>query len=253
MSRIKFLNIEIDNLTMNEALFFIVNAAKAKKNMFVITPNVHHVMMLQKDDEFQAIYSKADLVLPDGVPLILASYCLKTPLKEKVSGSDLFPAVCGLAVRENISLFFLGGRSGAAERSAQVLRGRYPGLRIVGVYSPPFGFENEREQNLRIIEMIRQANPDILFVGLGAPKQEKWIYKHRDEYRVPVSIGIGVSFEFISGMVKRAPVWMQKVGLEWLWRLIIEPKRLWKRYLIDDMQFLGLILKQVFSKEKKTV
>ena len=127
---------------------------------------------------------------------------------------------------------------------------KYINLQIVGCYSPSFGFEDNGAENEKIVKMIRETKPDILFVGLGAPKQEKWIYRHRNQYEVPVAVGIGVSFEFVSGMVKRAPQWMQQTGLEWLWRLLMEPKRLWKRYIIDDMAFFGLILKQRIFKKR---
>jgi N-acetylglucosaminyldiphosphoundecaprenol N-acetyl-beta-D-mannosaminyltransferase len=201
-------------------------------------------MKLQNDAEFRQIYDNASLVLADGMPLIWASKFLGTSLKEKISGSDLFPKLCKVAAEKGYRLFFMGGRPGAALKAAEVLRDRYPDIQIVGTYSPPFGFENDREENDKIVRAIKNAKPDILFVGLGAPKQEKWIYKYRNDYQVPMSIGVGVSFEFVSGMVKRAPLWMQRVGLEWFWRLMMEPKRLWKRYLVDDPVFFWLVLKQ---------
>jgi N-acetylglucosaminyldiphosphoundecaprenol N-acetyl-beta-D-mannosaminyltransferase len=136
----------------------------------------------------------------------------------------------------------------AADLAAKALKDKYTDINIVGLYCPPFGFEKDTNENARIIEMIRKADPDILFVGLGAPKQEKWIYAHRHDFKVPVSIGIGAGFEFVSGMVKRAPKWMQGIGMEWLWRLAQEPGRLWKRYLVDDMSFFWLVLKQRFKK-----
>jgi len=144
----------------------------------------------------------------------------------------------------NIGCFFLGGRPGAAVKSAEVLRNKYSNIQIVGEYSPPFGFENDKFENEKIVRTIKEVHPDIVFVGLGAPKQEKWIFSHYKELNVPVCIGVGVTFEYISGMVKRAPIWMQKTGLEWLWRLLSEPKRLWKRYLVDAMVFFWMVLKQ---------
>ena len=140
----------------------------------------------------------------------------------------------------------MGGRIGAAERCAENLAKKDKSIRITGTYAPFFGFEHDHRENEKIIQLIKAANPDILFVGLGSPKQERWIYHHKDELHVPVSIGIGVTFEFMAGTVKRAPEWMQSSGLEWFWRLMMEPKKLWKRYLIDDLPFLGLVLKQKF-------
>jgi N-acetylglucosaminyldiphosphoundecaprenol N-acetyl-beta-D-mannosaminyltransferase len=248
-NQVKILNIVIDNLNSGAVLEIIDNLIKRRRNGFLVTANTDHMMKLQKDADFKDAYNNASLVLADGMPLIWASKFLGTPLKEKISGSDLFPLLCETASRKGYSLFFLGGREGAAEKTADVFRNKFPNIRIVGVYSPPFGFENNLNENYKITQMIKVAKPDILFVGLGAPKQEKWIFKHKNLYEVPVSIGIGASFEFVSGFVRRAPVWMQKCGLEWSWRILMEPKRLWRRYLIDDMQFFWLILKQKLKRD----
>lgn len=236
--------IPISNIDYKEVIEEVERSISLSKPVYFVTPNIDHIVKLQKDDEFRKIYIDAVLVLADGMPLIWAAKFLGTPIKEKISGSDLFPKLCEVAVEKGYRLFFIGGRPGAALKAAEVLRDRYPDIQIVGTYSPPFRFENDREENDKIVRMIKNAKPDILFVALGTPKQEKWIYKYRNEYQVPLSIGIGASFEFLSGMVKRAPFWMQRVGLEWFWRLMMEPKRLWKRYLIDDPVFFWLVLKQ---------
>ncbi|MCA9400625.1 MAG: WecB/TagA/CpsF family glycosyltransferase [Candidatus Omnitrophica bacterium] len=234
----------IDNITMGDALNRISDFIKNKTKAVVVTPNVDHMMKLQIDSEFRNVYTKADLILADGMPLLWASRFLKRPLKEKISGSDLFPELCRMAADGSMSMFFLGGRPQAADRAKEILEKKYPGIRIAGTYCPPFGFENDPVENQKIIQHINQCRPDILFVGLGAPKQEKWICRHQSQYDAYVSIGIGVTFEFTAGMVRRAPVWMQRVGMEWFWRLMMEPRRLWKRYLVDDMRFFGLILKE---------
>jgi len=241
---------DVDNVSMQEVIKTIENLIEKKEQIYVVTPNVDHIVKLQSDVDLRKVYEDARLILADGMPLMWAAKLLGSPLKEKISGSDLFPKLCEVAAEKGYKLFFLGGRPGAALKASEVLKSKYPHIQIVGVYSPPFGFENDKEENDKIIKMIKDAEPDILFVGLGAPKQEKWIYRHKDECQVPVSIGIGVSFEFVSGMVKRAPIWMQKAGLEWFWRLMMEPKRLWKRYLIDDMKFFWLVFKQKLSQNK---
>ena len=243
-NKVRILSVQVDNFNTNEAIKRIEVLIKEGKPQFVVTPNVDHIVKLQNDTEFRQIYENASLVLADGMPLIWASKFLGTSLKEKISGSDLFPKLCKVAAEKGYKLFFLGGRQGAAAKAADVLKAKYPAIQIVGVYCPPFEFENDEVENKKIVEMIKTAKPDILFVGVGSPKQEKWIYKHKDEYQVPVSIGIGATFDFVSGMLKRAPVWMQKSGLEWFWRLMMEPKRLCKRYLLDDMKFFWLVLKQ---------
>ncbi len=247
MDKVNICGAIIDNLSFREAIYSINRFVKNRSNVYVVTPNIDHIVRLRKDIVFKNIYGNAALVLPDGMPVIWAAQFLGAPLKEKVSGADIFPELCSLAARSKYSVFLLGGRKTAVEKTALKLTNKYPDLKIAGTYCPSFGFERDVEETKKIVEIIKSAKPDILFVGVGSPKQEKWIYDHKDEYIVPVSIGVGAAFDFISGIVKRAPVWMQKTGLEWLWRLIMEPKRLWKRYLVDDVQFFALLLKQKFN------
>jgi N-acetylglucosaminyldiphosphoundecaprenol N-acetyl-beta-D-mannosaminyltransferase len=237
-------SIKIDNISFANAIFETEKLIRQRKNAFVVTPNVDHIVNLQKDAEFKMLYSEADLVLPDGMPLLWASQFLGTPLKERIAGADFFPELCATAAEKGYRLFFLGGRNGAAAAARCALEQRYEALQIVGTYCPKFGFEFDQAENEKIVKIIQKVRPDVLFVGLGSPKQEKWIYRWKDQYQVPVSIGIGVSFEFIAGMVRRAPVWMRTSGLEWFWRLMMEPKKLWKRYLINDMRFFSIVLKQ---------
>lgn len=240
--------VSINNLCIEEVLSEVARRISARIPSYIVTPNVDHLVKLQTCKAFQKAYKGAALVLADGMPLLWAAKFLCTPLKEKISGSDLFPRLCKLAVDQKYKLFFLGGRVGAAKRAADILQSTYPEILIVGTYCPSLGFENNEFEDKKIIQLIKNSKPDILFVGLGAPKQEKWLYGHYKELEVPISVGIGVTFEFISGMVKRAPLWMQKYGLEWFWRLIMEPKRLWKRYLIDDPVFFWILLRQKFSR-----
>lgn len=247
ISKVKMFSMQIDNVSLSEACEKIINLSKEKgSNSYVVTPNVDHVMKVQTDLEFKEIYNQASLVLADGQPLVWASRFLKKPLKEKVSGSDLFPLVCSLAAKENLNVYFLGGQDGVAAEAARRLQLKCPGLIVSGVYSPPFGFEKEQKESEKIISQINEAKPDILFVGLGAPKQEKWISRNLQKVQVPVSIGIGASFDFEAGTIQRAPIWMQKSGMEWFWRFSQEPKRLFKRYFIDDSKFFLLLLKEKY-------
>ena len=249
MNNIEILGTLISNFTMNEAVKIIEELAKERKQAFVVTPNVDHIVRLQNDKEFKQIYKNAALVLTDGMPILWAARFLGTPLKEKISGSDLVPEICKLAERKGYKLFFLGGRPGAAQRAKEKLEEKFPFIKIVGAYAPSFGFENYPGEDEKIVKLIKESSPDILLVGLGTPKQEKWIYRHYKDLNVPVSIGVGATFEFIAGVIKRAPRWMQKSGLEWLWRLMREPERLWKRYLIDDMKFFWLVFLQRMGRE----
>jgi exopolysaccharide biosynthesis WecB/TagA/CpsF family protein len=240
---VKLLNIEIDNLTMDEALKEIDTFIIEKKNALVVTPNVDHLVKVENDKEFRKIYNEADLILTDGMPLIWISKFKSIDIKEKISGSDLFPQVCDLASKRSYKLYLLGGKPEASEKAAEKLVEKYPGLNIVGKYSPYYGFEKDVREIEHVIKLINDAKPDILAVGLGAPKQEKFIYNYRHKLQVPVSLAIGASIDFESGLVSRSPVWMQKSGLEWFYRMCKEPKRMIRRYLFDDMKIFKLLFK----------
>ena len=211
---------------------------------FIVTPNAHHVVLLHESERFRRVYADAWLSVADGMSVVWAAKLLGTPVPEKVSGSDLFPAVCKAAAGSGIRVFLLGGRPGAAEQAARVLRERYTGLEIAGTLCPPMGFENDPAECERVNRAIREAAPHVLFVGLGAPKQEYWMYRNRAEVGVPVSIGVGGSFDFVAGITPRAPKRLRNAGLEWLYRLSREPRRLWKRYALTNPAFVRLVLLQ---------
>jgi N-acetylglucosaminyldiphosphoundecaprenol N-acetyl-beta-D-mannosaminyltransferase len=244
-SRIDIAGAGVHGYSFREAVDRIIERARTGgEPAYVVTPNAHHVCLLRDSEEFRRIYDHAWLSLADGTPLVWASRILGTPVPEKVSGSDLLPAICKAIAGTGLRVFFLGGRPGAADAAAQVLQERYPGLSIAGTYCPPMGFERDPAESARAVEAVRAARPDILFVGLGAPKQEIWMYENRERLGVPVSLGVGVSFEFVAGLVKRAPKWMRKAGLEWFYRLAAEPRRLWKRYAVTNPRFMWLVANQ---------
>lgn len=243
MARMKFLNTEIDNLTMEEALEEIDKLIIENKCSYVVTPNVDHIVQLERGNELVNVYKNADLILTDGKPLIWISKWYGTPIKEKISGSDLFPRLCKMAAEKSYSMFFLGAGEGVAAKAAQNLTVKYPGLNVVGTYSPPFGFEKDELEMQKIEKMIIDVKPHILIVGLGCPKQELFILHHKDKLGVPVSLGLGASLDFEAGNIKRAPKWMANHGLEWLFRIFQDPKRLAKRYLVDDRKILGIAIK----------
>lgn len=241
--RMKFMNISIDNLTMDETLFTIEQLIKKKSNAYVVTPNVDHIVKLEDDEKLTSVYKNADLVLTDGKPLIWISRLYKNPIKEKISGSDLFPKLCELSAKKNYKMFLLGAAEGVAAKAAANLTERYPGLDVVATYSPPFGFEKDNKELEKIIHLVNSYSPDILIVGLGCPKQEFFIYDQLDRLNVPISLGLGASIDFEAGNVKRAPKWMRNHGFEWLYRLLKEPKRMFKRYIIEDLRIVKLIWK----------
>ncbi len=249
--KINIVGTEIDKYSFDEVVEIIVNhAVSGGRPEYVVTPNAQHILTLQNDTHFREIYSQAFLVVPDGVPMLWAANFLQTPLKGRVNGTDLFEKLCEIAASKELKIFLLGGREGAADKAAAVLQGRYSGLKIAGTYCPPYGFESDPVLLGQINDKILAAGPHILFVGLGAPKQENWIYGNYQQLGVPISLGIGVSFELVGGMVQRAPVWMQTAGLEWLFRLIVEPKRLWQRYVVGNPLFIWLVLRQKLGLSK---
>lgn len=242
MSKTEFMNIKIDNLYMNEALEEIEKEIKKRKT-YVVTPNVDHIVRLQYDDLFLKIYNNADLVFADGKPILWISRLYNRPIKEKISGSDLFPRICGLAANKGYSLFFLGGRKGVAKIAAENLKRKYDGLNICGIYSPTYGFEKSKEEINIIIDLINHAKPDILIVGLGSPKQEKFIFENLAQMDVGISLGLGASLDFEAGAIRRAPKWMSDMGLEWLFRITQDPGRLANRYWYDAIHIIPLIVK----------
>ena len=243
MTRLKFMNTEIDNLTMEETLQVVDRLIKEDKAAYVVTPNVDHIVQLETNKELQDVYANASLILTDGKPLQWIAKWYGTPIKEKISGSDLFPRLCDMAARKGYKMFFLGAAEGVATKAAENLINRYNGLQVVGTYSPPYGFEKSPEEMLKIIRLIKEAAPDMLIVGLGCPKQEKFMYHHCRELGVPISFGLGASFDFEAGNIKRAPKWMSEHGLEWLFRITQDPQRMAKRYLVDDLKILKLATK----------
>jgi len=243
MARMKFMNTEIDNLTMQETLQAINQLIQENKSAYVVTPNVDHIVQLETNRELQEVYKNASLILTDGKPLLWIANWYGTPIKEKISGSDLFPLLCNLAAAKGYKMFFLGAGEGVAKKAADNLAMKYEGLQVVGTYSPPFGFENNQNEMNKIKNTIKLSKPDILIVGLGCPKQEKFMYHHCKELGVPISFGLGASFDFEAGNIKRAPRWMANHGLEWLFRITQDPKRMAKRYLVDDRKILGLAIK----------
>lgn len=250
MDKVNMFNINFDNITFADLMEFILDAKKNKKQTYILTCNVDHVVQTTKDREFAEIYSNADLVVADGVPIMWASKLIKRPLKQKISGSDILPVLGKEFEKNEVSLFFLGAAEGIAFKAAENLRKKYQNIKIVGCYSPTYGFENNEEENEKILDKIKSAKPDVLMVGVGAPKQEKWIYKYYKQYDVPVSIGVGATFDFISGNVVRAPAILQTLGLEWFWRFLQEPKRLFHRYFIEDSKFIVLIIKELLKNKK---
>jgi N-acetylglucosaminyldiphosphoundecaprenol N-acetyl-beta-D-mannosaminyltransferase len=242
------LGLEIHNLTMDEALLAIGEIVERRRFAYAVTPNVDHTVKLRKSALFRELYSKASLVVADGVPLLWAARLLGTPLKARINGTDLFERSCEFAAQRGYSVFLLGGSPGAAASACAELMRRHPALKIAGCECPPFGFYKHEAQNKALQQTIRDSGADILFVGLGAPQQEQWMCDYAPGSGVSFAIGVGVSFSFVGGLIPRAPLWMQRNGLEWLWRLAKEPRRLWRRYLLEDLPFFGMLLQAMLKR-----
>ncbi len=240
MKQVNILSIPIDNFSMSEIL------EKLKFGGVVFTPNVDHLIKLQKDRDFHRIYRSADYRVCDSQILLLAARFLGQPLREKISGSDLFPAFYWYYRHEqNVKIFLLGGPPGVAARARRQINAKVGGELVLDSYSPPLGFEKERQECHKIVDLINQSGATVLAVGLGAPKQEKWIYEYKNQLpNITTFLAIGATIEFEAGHRQRAPKWMSRAGLEWLFRFLLEPKRLWRRYLIEDLPFLWLILRE---------
>lgn len=212
----------------------------------LFTPNVDQIMRMRKDREYREIFHRADFRVCDSKIVQLASRFLGTPLKEKISGSDFFPIYCAHhAGNPEVRIFLLGAGPGVAAEALRRINLRLGSELVIGAHSPSFGFERNPAESDSIVDMINRSGATVVAVGLGAPKQEKWIMAHRARMpRVRVFMAIGATLDFEAGNIERAPEWMSAWALEWMFRLLKEPRRLWRRYLVDDMPFLWLIVKQ---------
>jgi N-acetylglucosaminyldiphosphoundecaprenol N-acetyl-beta-D-mannosaminyltransferase len=242
--RIRILGVGIDPVTMDEAVDTFHALILRGAPSLVCNLHVHLCMKTRRDPELRAIYEAADLVLVDGTPMMWAARFLGTPLPGRVSGSDFVPIFCRHAAANGFAIFLLGAAPGVAGRAKRWLEDQNPGLQVAGTYAPPPGFEVDDDENHRIVDMVRSAKPDVLFAAFGPVKQEKWLFRYYRQLDVPVSMGIGSTLDYLAGRLRRAPMWMQRAGLEWSYRLTQEPRRLWRRYLIEDPPFVYHILKQ---------
>lgn len=239
MNRVKLLNLNVDNLTVQELLQRLDHGV-------VFTPNVDHLVKLQHDAEFVEVYSGADYKVCDSKIVMYAAKFLGQPICEKISGSDLFPAFYEYhRNNEDIKIFLLGAKEGVAAEAQRRINEKVGREIVVGSHSPSFGFEKNPEECAHILEMIKASGATVLAVGVGAPKQEKFIHQYKAELpNIKIFLAIGATIDFEAGNVERAPKWVSEAGLEWLYRLLAEPKRLWRRYLIEDPMFFLLIAKQ---------
>ena len=243
MEKQALLNTYINNATMPETVAAIEQMITSDKKFYVVAINVDVVVKIEEDPYLKKVVDNADMVLVDGKPLVWISKLHGKPLKAKISGSDLIPLLCEVAAEKGYRIFIIGGKDGIAEQAKEKLESRLPQIKIVGTYAPPFGFEKNESELDKINQMISAVHPDLLIVCFGCPKQEKWIYENIEKYDAKVSICAGATVDFLAGRVKRAPRWMCEHGLEWFYRFLQEPKRMFRRYFMDDTKIVKLIFK----------
>ena len=242
MDKIKVLNIDVLSITQEELL-------KNLKKGALITPNLDHLVKLQKDKEFYDIYQKAEWVVCDSKILYLTSKLLKRPLPQAIPGSSFFTAYYMYHKDdENCKIFLLGAAEGIAEKAKANINEKVGREIVVGAHSPSYGFEKNEKECQKLIRIVNESGANVVLVGVGAPKQEKWIMKYRNQMPgVDVFMGLGATIDFEAGTLKRAPKIWQKCGMEWLYRFFKEPKRLFKRYFVDDMMFFCYFMKQLLG------
>ena len=250
--RVAFGDVMFDDVTLQEAVAGLDRAIAGGIRGYVVTMNVDFVVRFRRDAAFRVACERAALRVADGMPIIWGTRLLGRPLRARVAGADLVPALCRLAAGRGHTVFFLGGQPGVAHMAARRLEARFPGLQVAGTYGPPDHFEPEGTAAEAAVHAVNAAKPTLLFVALGSPKQELWVHRHWDRLDTIVAVCVGAALDFAAGSRTRAPGWMQRAGLEWLWRLALEPGRLWKRYLVRDAAFLGIFLKEWWRERIKT-
>lgn len=242
--RTNILGVGVSAVNMNTAVAAIEGWIERRETHYVCVANVHTITECQTSPDFRRLHNQASMVTPDGMPLVWISRLKGARQVQRVYGPDLLLAVCEVSSRKGYRQYFYGGAEGVPERLAAALADRCPGLQVAGVESPPFRSLTD-EEDRAAVERINAAKPDIVWVGLGAPKQERWMAAHYGRLKAPVIVSVGAAFDFHAGVKKQAPRWMQRSGLEWLHRLASEPRRLWKRYLINNPWFLWLVFLQL--------
>lgn len=245
MNRSKLLNVEIDNISKEELL------AQLKVGVLV-TPNVDQIMKAQSDGAYYNIVKKAEWVICDSKILLLCSKITKNPLKEAIPGSGFFPAFYEYHKNdEDCKIFLLGAMDGVADKAKDVINKKVGREMVVGAYSPSYGFEKKQDENEAIYKMINDSEATVVLVGVGCPKQEKWIDAHKAQMpNVKIWMALGATIDFEAGNIKRAPIIWQKMYMEWFYRFLQEPKRMYKRYFVDDPKFFWLFFKQLIGKYK---
>jgi N-acetylglucosaminyldiphosphoundecaprenol N-acetyl-beta-D-mannosaminyltransferase len=243
--RLRLGQLHVDGVTFAQAIDVIAAMIEDGVGGAVFTPNVDHVVMAEHDGGFRRAYEGAALSLADGMPIVWASRLLGSPLPEKISGSDLALPLMERAEREGWRVYLLGGAPGVGPKAAERLVARFPRIAIAGTDAPHIDMSASPASRADVVERVRASKADVVLVALGAPKQELWIAEVAHHLRPAVLLGVGASIDFIAGTARRAPPWMSASGLEWIHRFAQEPRRLWRRYLLRDPEFLLIVLREL--------
>jgi len=246
--RTNILGVRVSAITPAHALDTIEGWIRRREQHYVCVTGVHGVVESQRDPKLMQIHNEAGLVTPDGMPLVWLSRLKGFRWVERVYGPDLMLALCEQSLLKGYRHYFYGGAEGVGEKLVSRLTQQFWGLQVAGFWSPPFR-PLTRDEDEESTALINKAQPDIVWVGLSTPKQEYWMHQHLRRIAAPVMIGVGAAFDFHAGVKKQAPRWMQRSGLEWSFRLLTEPRRLWRRYLINNSLFLWMILLEALSKK----
>ena len=239
---ISLLGVDFAAVSEQETVDHVIDEIRHGCGGWICTANLDILRQWSSSDEVRDLVRDADMIVADGMPVVWASSLRGTPLPERVAGSSLTYTLTAAAAQQGASIFLIGGNPGTAEAAADRLRELNPGLHVAGTLCPPVGFEKSKRWSSRIRRALHESDPDIVYVGLGFPKQERLIATLRGDHPHAWFVGCGISFSFIAGEFDRAPASVQRLGLEWLYRLVQEPGRLWRRYLVQDVPFLGRLL-----------
>jgi N-acetylglucosaminyldiphosphoundecaprenol N-acetyl-beta-D-mannosaminyltransferase len=249
-SSVTLLGVEIDNVTLDEAAVRVVELGARRESHLVVTTNVDHVVLLRRDQEFRNAYDVASIRVADGAPIVLLSRLIGMRLVARVTGSDLLPRITACGAGTGLRIFLLGGEPDVASLAVTRLRESAPGA-ILGHYSPPMAFENAAAENHAALRAVRAFEPHVLFVCLGAPRAEKWAAAHLHQLPGCVAVCAGAAVDFAAGSKRRAPTVVQRMGLEWAFRLVLEPRRLWRRYLLRDSRFAALAARELWRHHRR--
>lgn len=246
LEKVTLFGIPIDNLTLVETVDRVEQMMRGHKTCHHVVVNVDKIVKLHRDPDLRAAVLLCDLINADGQPIVWASKLVGKPLKERVTGIDLFGALIERCAERNLRPYLLGATQDVVDRTAEVLRVRYPKLQLAGWRTGYWNLDEEA----RVVREIKEARPDALFVAISSPKKELFLARWKHELQIPFVMGVGGTFDVVAGMTRRAPRWMQRCGLEWFYRLWQEPARMWRRYLVDDMAFFGLLIREWWSHQK---